>query len=269
MGGGSKQLTSLYINKDGSSKALSNAYGNINGSSKEIFNLGTPLVDISIGSIVKFNTTLSGTNKLTDFIVLGTSYNNDTILLLQRYSYGNTRVFDSNGSPHYYDSSIDKYLSADASASDSYRSKLDSSVRSKLVKTEIMIQCIEDSAYPVIKELRDIFLLSMVEVGWSIGASFGFGMGKLYLDALKIATGETVPYKARQFKTEDGNGIDYWLRDERSTNKDVPYSNYYNGNSENKDADKAEAYPIVSGIYVRPALSFSKSTAIDKNYQLI
>ena len=37
MGGGSKQLTSLYINKDGSNKALSNAYGNINGTNKEIF----------------------------------------------------------------------------------------------------------------------------------------------------------------------------------------------------------------------------------------
>ena len=37
MGGGSKQLTSLYINKDGSNKALNNAYGNINGTNKEIF----------------------------------------------------------------------------------------------------------------------------------------------------------------------------------------------------------------------------------------
>ena len=37
MGGGSKQLTSLYINKDGSNKALSNAYGNINGTRKELF----------------------------------------------------------------------------------------------------------------------------------------------------------------------------------------------------------------------------------------
>ena len=113
-----------------------------------------------------------------------------------------------------------------------------------------MIQCIEDSTYPVIKELRDIFLLSMAEVGWSLGVSFGYGMGKSYLDALKIATGKTVPYKARQFKTEEEYYRNYWLR-------------------ENKDADRAEAYPIVSGIYVRPALSFSKSTVIDKNYQLI
>ena len=37
MGGGQKQLTSLYINNNGSSKALNNAYANINGSSKEIF----------------------------------------------------------------------------------------------------------------------------------------------------------------------------------------------------------------------------------------
>ena len=37
IGGGSKQIASLYINKDGSNKALNNAYGNINGSKKEIF----------------------------------------------------------------------------------------------------------------------------------------------------------------------------------------------------------------------------------------
>ena len=37
MGGGQKQLASLYINKDGSSKALNNIYTNINGSSKVIF----------------------------------------------------------------------------------------------------------------------------------------------------------------------------------------------------------------------------------------
>ena len=37
IGGGSKQIASLYINKDGNNKALNNAYGNINGSKKEIF----------------------------------------------------------------------------------------------------------------------------------------------------------------------------------------------------------------------------------------
>ena len=37
MGGGQKQIASLYINNNGSNKGLSNAYGNINGTSKEIF----------------------------------------------------------------------------------------------------------------------------------------------------------------------------------------------------------------------------------------
>ena len=37
IGGGAKQLTSLYINKDGTRKSISNAYANINAISKEIF----------------------------------------------------------------------------------------------------------------------------------------------------------------------------------------------------------------------------------------
>ena len=41
IGGGSKQIASLYINNNGSNKALNNAYGNINGSKKEIFSIET------------------------------------------------------------------------------------------------------------------------------------------------------------------------------------------------------------------------------------
>ena len=37
--GGSKQLTSLYINKDGTSKKLSACYANINGTSKNLLQL--------------------------------------------------------------------------------------------------------------------------------------------------------------------------------------------------------------------------------------
>ena len=37
MGGGQKQIASLYINNSGSNKILNNAYANINGTSKEIF----------------------------------------------------------------------------------------------------------------------------------------------------------------------------------------------------------------------------------------
>ena len=37
IGGGTKQLTSIYINKDGTRKSISNAYANINAISKEIF----------------------------------------------------------------------------------------------------------------------------------------------------------------------------------------------------------------------------------------
>lgn len=77
-------MASLYINNNGSNKQLNNAYGNINGNSKEIFNKLAYLSSITAGSIVKFNTTLSGTNKLTDFIVLGPSYNNDNCIIITK-----------------------------------------------------------------------------------------------------------------------------------------------------------------------------------------
>ena len=37
MGGGQRQIASLYINKNGTNKQLNNAYANINGSKKEIY----------------------------------------------------------------------------------------------------------------------------------------------------------------------------------------------------------------------------------------
>ena len=37
MGGGQRQIASLYINNDGTNKQLNNAYANINGSKKEIY----------------------------------------------------------------------------------------------------------------------------------------------------------------------------------------------------------------------------------------
>ena len=275
MGGGSKQLTSLYVNKDGSNKQLNNAYANINGSSKEIFKSFLLLGNVSAGSIVKFNTTLSGTNKLTDFIVLGPSKVGDTILLLQRYSYGDGELipFNSDGSNHYYNSEMDEYLSVNSSYTyisgykSNYKSNLDESIRNKLVKTMIKTACIRsciknNNADIVNKEQRDIFLLCEKEVGFIIGASPNYDDGNSYLDVLKIATGENESYKARAFKTEAGNISGYWLRDEALNNK--VNAIYYSPDGSHEECDRISIEPT-DRYGIRPALSFDKSTLVDKS----
>ena len=269
MGGGQKQIASLYINKDSSNTALSNAYANINGTNKEIFSSVVPLSSIGIGSIVKFNTTLfNDLLELTDYIVLGPSRIGDSILLLQRYTCDkNMSYCQDTNSTEYYDQYIDLYLSND----DRYKGSLDESIKNYLVKTSISRFSINKNT-SIVKS-RDVFILCCKEVGLPAQNSGSDSDGVSYLDALKIATGKTTPYEARQaYSKKTGNLQTQWLREEF-------YSSTYkynlcayilastSGSGDNRDLGGNTS---IWGHDVRPALSFSKSTLVDKSsYTLI
>ena len=242
-------MAALYINNNGSNKALNNAYGNINGNSKEIFKKFAYLSSITAGSIIKFNTTLSGSNNLTDFIVLGTSYNNDTILLLQRYLY-ELRAFNSISSSEYNASTIDNYLSAEVSTTDNYRSKLDESIRNRLTKTSVKSYSFSNKK--IININRDIFLPSYSELGYSSTSySYLSDEGISYLDALKIAAGRTSMDDEARISVVKSDKTDYapyyWMR---SPGGDVG-SNY------------GDNYVTISNIFIRPIISLSPTTLID------
>lgn len=204
--------------------------------------------ELTPGSIVCFNTTLSGTDKSTDFIVLGQSEADDSILLLQKYVY-EQRIFDSTNSSDYYTSSIDKYLSADITESDNYRSKFPEAIRNCLVKTTICSYSYR--SVTTLNLTRDIFLMSCAEVGYSNPPPPD--EGKSYLDILKTATGLNSD-QARKAATESGDYCDWWLRSPNNASNNAFVTEY------DTISGNGSAY---GSFYVRPILSVVPATLVD------
>lgn len=208
--------------------------------------------EITPGSIVCFNTTLSGTDKSTDFIVLGLSKTGDSILLLQKYVYEH-RQFHNTDVSEYSTSDIDKYLSADATESDSYRSKLPEAIRNCLVKTTI--GSYSYSSKTTLSLSRDIFLMSYTEVGFSDNSTLA-NEGNSYLDVLAVAAG-TTNSSSRKAAIESGGSVGWWLRSPESVSTVRRVSNDGSG------CLIIYASDISSDIYVRPILSVIPTTLVD------
>ena len=206
--------------------------------------------EITPGSIVCFNTTLSGTDKSTDFIVLGPSEAEDSILLLQKYLYEH-RQFNSTNGTEYSTSDIDKYLSAEATESKSYRSKLPEDIRNCLVKTTIGSYSYSSST--TLSLTRDIFLMSYTEAGFTNDSKL-VNEGNSYLNALKTAAGTTVDDDARKATLESGSSYNWWLRSPYNASyvNDVSSDGYGGGNN-----------ATISNPYVRPLLSVAPATLVD------
>ena len=263
IGGGQSQFPSLLTNINGSSKNVDSAYGNISGTSKQIFQSYVLLSNISAGSIVQFNTTLSGTNQPTEFIVLGESNAKNTILLLQKYLYGNKVLLNSTTDSEYSTSDIDKYLSADAAESNSYRSVLPENIRKCLVKTTVNSYSYNSNAMLYLS--KDIFLMSFTELGFfedgssseKAQASNMTDEGHSYYNILKIATGYT-NYKARIARLfSTNNGDNWWTRS--PVDATHVFSILNNNPYTMQGAPNNEKNPK----YVRPILSFDPATLVD------
>lgn len=207
--------------------------------------------EITAGSIVWFNTTLSGSDKSTPFIVLGPSKAGDSILLLQKYVY-QARKFHNTNVSEYSTSDMDKYLSADATESDSYRSKLPDIIRNCLVKTTIGSYSYNSNT--TLNLTRDIFLMSHTEIGWT--DSTLSAEGDSYFNALAIAAGTTYSI-ARSAAIESGGSVDWWLRSPGSVSTVMSVGNNGSG------CITLHASEFSSCPYVRPILSVAPATRVD------
>lgn len=269
--GNSKSISKLYDNINAAKKANSAAYANINNSSKKIFPEEEQLVrlsELTPGRIISFDTTLSGTNKSTDFIVLGPSKQGDTILCLQRYVYYDKRIFDSASGTGviYKSSSIDSYLSADITQTSSYRSLLSEIARNCLVATTITVYSygfsVPGMGYDIPASTdnisRDIFLMSYTEAGFE--DSTLSVEGNSYLNALKIAAKTTVDNDARKVTPESGyfntiNTNTWWLRSQSDDAIGVRVISCKNGTCSSDSP--------TNQLFVRPILSFNPDTIVN------
>lgn len=262
-------ISSLTCNHNNSSKDLTAAYTNVNNVSQKIFPEEQRLVrlsELTPGRIISFDTTLSGTNKSTDFIVLGPSKQGDTILCLQRYVYYDKKFFNNSGTDAVYKSStIDSYLSADATQTSSYRSLLSEIARTCLVATTITVYnyalSIPGMGYDIPASTdnisREIFLMSYTEAGFE--NSTLSVEGNSYLNALKTAAKTTVDNDARKVTTESGyfntiNTNTWWLRSQADATS-IRVIGCKNG-TDSSNSPTAE-------LFVRPILSFDPDTIVN------
>lgn len=263
-------ISSLTCNYKNSSKDLAAAYTNINNISQKIFPEEEQLVrlsELTPGRIISFDTTLSGTNKSTDFIVLGPSKQGDTILCLQRYVYYDKKLFDNgNTNATYKSSTIDSYLSADITQTSSYRSLLSEIARNCLVATTITVYSYAfsipgmgyDSPAYTDNISRDIFLMSYTEAGFE--DSTLSVEGNSYLNALKIAARTTIDNNARKVTPESGyfntiNTNTWWLRSQSDDATSVRVISCKNGTCSSNSA--------TASLFIRPILSFNPDTIVN------
>ncbi len=269
--GGQQQFSSLTSNLNGASKPLDSAYTNINNVQSKIFPEEQQLVrlsELTPGRIICFDTTLSGINKKTDFIVLGPSKEGDTILCLQRYVYYAKRTFNSVSTfADYEGSNVDTYLTSTTEQSN-YKSMLSEIACSCLMTTTITTYCygysIPGIGYEVPSSTtnisRDIFLMSYTEAGFT-DSTLAIE-GNSYLDALKTATKTTVDNDARKAITESGkfNSIDtnhWWLRSQKNISGEMPLCRRIN-----EDGSTSSDSPT-GKLFVRPILSFDPDTIVN------
>lgn len=227
--------------------------------------------EISPGSIVWFNTTLSGSDKSTPFIVLGPSKAGDSILLLQKYVYDPIKKFHSTRVNEYSTSDIDKYLSADATESDSYRSKLSKTIRNCLIKTTI--ESYSYSSKTTLNLTRDIFLMSYTEAGFTYSNSAV--EGNSYLNALKIAVNTTVDNDARKTTLESGDASNWWLRSPSLTGSSpdsyvccVDRTGIWTGSVATSDNDARPILSVVPATLVDDSTSDLKLLGIFNNIDI-
>lgn len=192
------------------------------------------------------NTTLSGSDAATPFIVMGVSQQGNSVLIMPQYVYETHRMEPQNVVDTYNNSDMDTYLtSTDATG---YRIKyLSEAFRNILVSTTIESYVI--SSDTAITMSRDIFLASETEVVAS-GAVHAEGIS--FLSALKTATGETNDNNARKAYNTAGNVMGWWLRSPNSASQFwcVATGGFVVG------------IIATSGIYVRPLYSVAPATLV-------
>lgn len=162
------------------------------------------LAELEPGTIIWFNTTLSGEDAATPFIVMGASQQGNSVLIMPKLYYARLGMNPTNTS-EYNGSKMDTWLMSEESGG--YRMQyLSTAFRNCLVSTTIESYSIDQDA--TLSLSRDIFLASETEVETPTTHPEGVS----YMDALKTAADTTNDYTARIAYNSAGEAGHWWLR---------------------------------------------------------
>lgn len=202
------------------------------------------LSQLAAGTKIYCNTTLSGEDAATAFIVMGMSEQGNSVLLMPELVYQQKRM-NATDVAEYNGCEMDTYLSAET---DGFRTAyLSEAFRNCLVPTQIKCYSLTDSQEITIA--RDIFVPSYTEMGWTSDHPEGASL----LAALKTFKGVTNDNQARIANNTAGTACTWWLRSANSSSQFR--SVYVNGSAYSNDASH-------SWNWLRPLLSVAPATLV-------
>lgn len=165
------------------------------------------LSQLTAGTVIHFNTSFTGTDADTTFIVMGESEQGNSVLLMPELVVARKRM-NATDVAEYNGCEMDTYLSA---GTDGFRSAyFSAALQACLVPTQIKCYSLENDTTITIE--RDIFIPSYTEMGWASDHDEGASL----LPALKTYKNTTDDETARMAKNTAGTGCFWWMRSARS-----------------------------------------------------
>lgn len=202
------------------------------------------LSQLTAGTVIHFNTSFTGTDADTTFIVMGASEQGNSVLLMPELVVAQKRMHATNVA-EYNGCEMDTYLSA---GTDGFRSAyFSASLQACLVPTQIKCYSLENDT--TITIARDIFIPSYTEMGWASD----YDEGASLLPALKTYKNTTNDNTARIANNTAGTACYWWMRSAGSAAQfRVVYGDGYAGSG---DASS-------SVWWFRPLLSVAGATLV-------
>ena len=165
------------------------------------------LSQLTAGTIIHFNTSFTGADADTTFIVMGTSEQGNSVLLMPEFVVAQKRMHGTNVA-EYNGCEMDTYLSAET---EGFRSAyFSAALQACLVPTQIKCYSLENDT--TITIARDIFIPSYTEMGWASDHDEGASL----LPALKTYKNTTNDNTARIANNTSGTACYWWMRSANS-----------------------------------------------------
>lgn len=204
---------------------------------------------LTAGTIVYVDETISGTTNHVPYIYLGLDESGNARLLRQKAAI-QKRMHSSNVAS-YDGCEADVWLE---NATDGFLARFDAATIQALQNTSIKYVDYNQSGSGTAQVLtiaRRCFLLSYSEEGYGNDAAGNEGLS--YLPALKTATGQTADNNARITYNEAGSAVNAWMRSASSA------ANFRGVGT----SGGASSYGASSGsVWLRPALSVAPATSV-------
>lgn len=256
------KMSKLYVGVGGQARQVQKVYVGINGQARLVYQSGSPIGSLAVGSIIKIK--VSGTS--TDFIVVhqgnpstsvyDNSCNGTWLLMKGSYNYMKWNSVDEND---YASSDINSWLNG------TFYNFIDADIRAVIKQVKIPYHgspLYAGALHTGANGLNTkVFLLSGIEVGWTNRTNEYFPNDGAKLSYFLAGTGTNENKKRVAYR--NGSAQDWYLRSPRIINT--------NSNNVWKVADDGsyDYDNCVNSNDIRPTLIMPSTTLVDESGNVI